>query len=348
MKKRIWGVSLVAAFTVTATLLSGCAAQKTETTAAAAEQTAANSNEEKGNVSAPDGYPSSAINLVVGFNAGGDTDLNNRLMARYVEQRVGNSVAVTNMAGSNGAVAMTQYQNNPTDGYTIIGVNTSAVVNNYASGNCQYNYEDYEVIGIFGRGAGEMLFANKASGITSLEDLMEKSKAAPNSIKMGMSSGGNTHVYALLLQKAGVQCNIVDGGDGSERIAALVGGHVDVCFVPYLTAKEYIETGDVVPLCTLGSRCSALPDTPSIIESGYVDNKIDGSYIWLAPKGTDAAIVKYLADTMADVAMNDSSYQEEQKAINYNDAEIYIGQDAIDWLADAQKIAEENVEVLDN
>ena len=129
-----------------------------------------------------------------------------------------------------------------------------------------------------------MLFANKASGITSMEDLLEKSKANPNSIKMGMSSGGNTHVYALLLQQAGFACNIVDGGDGSDRIAALVGGHVDVCFVPYLTAKEYVENGDVVPLCTIGDRCSALPDTPSINENGYVENNFNNYYVWLAPK----------------------------------------------------------------
>ena len=120
----------------------------------------------------PDGYPNTSMTLVVGFGAGGDTDLNNRLMAQYVEPSFGQSIAVTNMAGSNGSVAMTQYQSTPTDGYTIIGANTSAVVNNFASGTCQYSYKDYEVIAVFGRGAGEMLFANKQSGITSMEDLL--------------------------------------------------------------------------------------------------------------------------------------------------------------------------------
>ena len=116
------------------------------------------------------------MTLVVGFGAGGDTDLNNRLMAQYVEPSFGQSIAVTNMAGSNGSVAMTQYQSTPTDGYTIIGANTSAVVNNFASGTCQYSYKDYEVIAVFGRGAGEMLFANKQSGITSMEDLSAAKK----------------------------------------------------------------------------------------------------------------------------------------------------------------------------
>ena len=342
MKKSMRILSLVAAAACTVTMLASCN-NAAEDTSGSGSQTPGSSSSSSG---LPDGYPSSALNLVVGFNAGGDTDLNNRLMATYMEKRLGTSIAVTNMAGSNGAVAMTQYQSTPNDGYTIIGVNTSALTNNYASGNCQFSYEDYEVIGVFGRGAGEMLFASKESGITSLEDLMEKSQANPGVIKMGMSSGGNTHVYALLLQEAGMQCNIVDGGDGAERIAALVGGHVDVCFVPYLNAKEYIETGDVVPLCTIGSRCAALPDTPSIVESGYVENKIDGSYVWLAPKGTDPAIVSYLAGLMEDVVNNDADYQEEQREINDNDPVVYTGQEALDWLAETQEIANTNVSVL--
>lgn len=222
----------------------------------------------------------------------------------------------------------------------------AALVNNYASGTCQYSYEDFEVIAVFGRAPGDMLFANKASGITSMEDLLEKSKANPNSIKMGMSSGGNTHVYALLLQQAGFACNIVDGGDGSDRIAALVGGHVDVCFVPYLTAKEYVENGDVVPLCTIGDRCSALPDTPSINENGYVENNFNNYYVWLAPKGTDAGIVSYLASLCEDVANNNEKYAADQQAINFNDPFIVTGQDAIDLLAELQDVANENVKVL--
>lgn len=343
--KRIVTLLLVAAMAL-AMAACGNSSAPAETTAAPAAATTAAAAEPAGDGSKPDGYPSTAINLVVGFNAGGDTDLNNRLMAQYMEKKLGQSIAVNNMAGSNGSVAMTQYQSTPTDGYTLIGVNTSALVNNYASGTCQFNYQDFEVVGVFGRGAGEMLFASKASGITSMEDLYEKSNANPNTIKMGMSSGGNTHVYALLLQNGGMKCNIVDGGDGADRIAALVGGHLDVCFVPYLTAKEYIETGDVVPLGTIGDRCSALPDVPSLSETGYVSSKINGCYVWLAPKGTDPAIVSYLSSVMEDVVANDADYQADQQKINYNDAFCVTGQAAQEWLAAAQQVANDNVAVL--
>lgn len=345
MLKRLTALALVL---VMALAVTACGSNTTATETTAPETTApAGSEETTAQASAlPEGYPSTAITLVVGFNPGGDTDLNNRLMAQYMEKSLGQSVAVTNMAGSNGSVAMTQYQSTPTDGYTLIGANTSALVNNYASGTCQYNYQDYEVVGVFGRGAGEMLFASKASGITSLDDLYEKSNAAPNTIKMGMSSGGNTHVYALLLQNGGMQCNIVDGGDGADRIAALVGGHLDVCFVPYLTAKEYIETGDVVPLGAIGDRCSALPDVPSLSETEYVESKINGCYVWLAPKGTDPAIVSYLAEKMQEISDTNTAYQDEQQAINYNDAFCVTGEAAQEWLAAAQQVALDNVAIL--
>ena len=324
-----------------AVALTACGGSSSSTAASSAAASTGSSTAAAGSAEKPADYPNASMSLVVGFNPGGDSDLNNRLMAQYVEPSFGQSIAVTNMAGSNSSVALTQYQSTPNDGYTILGTNTAALVNNYASGTCQYSYEDFEVIAVFGRAAGDMLFANKASGITSMEDLLEKSKANPNSIKMGMSSGGNTHVYALLLQQAGFQCNIVDGGDGSDRIAALVGGHVDVCFVPYLTAKEYVENGDVVPLCTIGDRCSALPDTPSINE-----NNFSNYYIWLAPKGTDAGIVSYLASLCEDVVNSSEKYAEDQQAINFNDPFIVTGQDALDLLAELQQTATDNVAVL--
>ena len=111
---------------------------------------------------------------------------------------------------------------------------------------------------------------------------------------------------------------------------------MDVCFVPYLTAKEYIENGDVTPLCTIGDRCSALPDTPSINESGYVKNNFNGCYIWMAPKGTDAGIVSYLATLCEDVVNNNAKY----------DPFIVTGQDALDFLEELQQTAIENVGVL--
>lgn len=295
---------------------------------------------------APEGWPSATINLIVGFNPGGDTDLNNRMMAQYMEKRLGTSIAVTNLGGSNGSVALTQYKEGPTDGCTIIGVNTSAVTNNEAVGLIDFSYDAYEVVGVYGRSAGELLIASKDSGITSMEDLAEKAEAAPGTITMGVAFGGATHSYGILLKNAGIDCNIVDGGDGANRIASLVGNHVDVCFVPYQNAKEYIETGAVIPLCTMGDSCSALPDVPSITENDYVEHSLNNSYVWLMPKGTDPAVVEYVAGLMTDIVTNDAEYAEAQEAINYNEPVIWTGQEALDYLKELRDIAFLNASVL--
>lgn len=104
---------------------------------------------------APEGYPAQSVNLVVGCEAGSGADLNNRLMAASVAERLGGAIVVRNLAGGQGAVAVTQYQAQPNDGYTVVGVDAAALLDNAASGACPYSFRDMEVIGIFGREAGD-------------------------------------------------------------------------------------------------------------------------------------------------------------------------------------------------
>ena len=295
---------------------------------------------------APAGYPNQAVNLIVGFGAGGDTDTNHRLLAQYVEKLLGKSIAVSNNPGSNGAANMAQYQSQPTDGYTLMAANTAAVLSNYANGKSEYSYQDVEVVAVFGIAPGDMLFASKASGITSMQDLVDKANADPYALNLGTSMGGTTQAYAMMLEANGIYVNIVDGGDGASRAANLLGGHVDVCFVPYLNAKEYIESGDFVCLGTISSGCSQLPGVPSLKDTGYASSVMDGGYIWMAPKGTDPAIVSYLASLVEEVVKNNADYQADQAAINFNDAFVLTGEEALAWLAEAQQVANENAEML--
>ncbi len=295
---------------------------------------------------APAGYPNQPVNLIVGFGAGGDTDTNNRLLAQYVEKLLGTSIAVSNNPGSNGAANLAQYQSQPNDGYTLLGANSASVLSNFANGKSQYNYTDVEVVAVFGQGPGDMLFASKASGITSMQDLVDKANADPYSLNLGTSMGGTTQAYAMMLEANGIYVNIVDGGDGASRAANLLGGHVDVCFVPYLNAKEYIESGDFVCLGTIASSCSQLPGVPSLKDTGYASSVMDSGYIWMAPKGTDPAIVSYLAGLVEEVVKNNADYQADQAAINFNDPFVLTGEEALAWLADCMVVANENAEML--
>lgn len=292
---------------------------------------------------APAGYPNTSINLYIGWGAGGDTDLSNRLMANYMEKLLGVSIAANNVTGSNGAVCMSQYQAQPNDGYTLIGANTNAVLQNYSNGTCPYSYKDYEVVGVFCQTAGDMLFANKESGITSIEDLKAKAAANPFEVKVGCAFGGLTQAYALMMQQQ-IDIDVVDGGDSANRIAFLVGNHVDACFVGYANAKEYIKTGDVIPLATIASSSSVV-DVPNLADAGLALSPFDGSYIWLAPKGTDPEIIAYLGELMQQVAA-DPQYCEEQYQYTYNEMTCLTGEEALAWLEASQAVADANAAIL--
>ena len=343
-----------------AMILAGCSSKPAQTAAEASKtEKAAGSTQQNSTVqenketeapkqeTAELDYPKKPINLIVAFNAGGDTDLNNRLMAKYVEKELGVSVVVTNLGGSNGAVALTQYKDSKeTDGYTILGSNISGLTNNEATGVMEFGWDAFETVAVFGQPAGELVFASKNSGITSIEDLIGKSAESPNKIRFAVATGGGSHVTALAINKAGAACAIVDGGDGANRLASLIGGHVEVASIPYLNAKEYIETGDVVPLLSVGTaRSSALPEVPTAIESGIDLAHVSG-YAWVAPKGTDQAICEKLNKAMMKIAKENEDYQKEQYEYNYNDALVRGIDDSKSYLAGARESAFKNAEVL--
>lgn len=201
-----------------------------ETVAEATTEPATEAVTEATEATAPEGYPAQSVNLVVGCEAGSNTDLNNRLMAASVAERLGGDLVVRNLAGDNGALAVSQYQAQPSDGYTIVGIGTAALLDNAMSGACPYSFRDMEVIGIFGR-----------------------------------------------------------------------------------------ESGDT-----------------------------DSCSVWLAPKGTDSAIVEYLARLMQDAAENDKTYMDAQREINSSDPFVLTGQEAIVWLTAAEAAVRDDELAKDN
>ena len=89
-----------------AAALTACGGSSSSTAASSSAASTAGSTAAAGSAEKPADYPNASMSLVVGFNPGGDSDLNNRLMAQYVEPSFGQSIAVTNMAGSNSSVAL--------------------------------------------------------------------------------------------------------------------------------------------------------------------------------------------------------------------------------------------------
>lgn len=171
---------------------------------------------------------------------------------------------------------------------------------------------------LYGKQAGENIVVRADSPYKSLEELVNASKAAPGTIKYGVSMGGGVYIASVIMDKeVGAKFNVVDTGDASNRLTALFGGHVDATSIPYSAAKEYIESGQLRSLGTLLSeRSKLLPDIPSASEI-YKNLSVDTFYVILAPKGTDPAIVAKLNAAIQKVVKENPEYKTEVEKMNF-------------------------------
>lgn len=304
MKKRITALIVTAA--LAASVLAGCAGSGSGATqTASTAEPASAAQEDSGEQDA--GWPEKPINLIVSMGAGGDGDTMIRLIAPALEKELGTQIAITNVAGGNGSIAMDQLMNSTEpDGYTFLVNNTAALAANPATGLVDYTWDEAcEPVAVYAKHSGEILWVRKDSPYQTLEDAVAASQENPDKITLGISMGGSVYAASIMLQQAGGKFALVDAGDGSDRIVSLLGGQVDIADAGYGIGKEYIESGDLRPLCTLmGSRSAALPDVPAANESGY-DVELNNLFLIVAPKGTDDAVKQKFADAIIKVVMND-------------------------------------------
>jgi len=294
-------------------VLAGCTSGGNQS-AAAPEETKA----PEGNSEAAASWPEKPVNIIMTHGAGGDTDYNGRLLSKNLEAKLGKPFVVTNVTGGNGSIAMTQGKDTNPDGYTFVVTNTAALSANEASGLVDFGYNAFDPVAIYGKQSGEVLIVKGDASYNTVEELIAATSDNPGKIKLGISMGGAVYAASIMIERSGAQFAVVDAGDGADRMASLIGGHVDATIVPYLTAREYIENGDVKPMCTLMStRSAGMPDVPTAQEAGIKELVIDTMYAVLAPKGTDPAIIEKLNAAIQDIVLKDEEYGKTYLEFNF-------------------------------
>jgi len=269
-------------------------------------------SEQGGKASAADAWPKQNITIIMTHGAGGDTDYNGRLIGRFLEKKLGVSVVVNNVTGSNGNIALAQYRNGKNDGYTFIMTNTTALSGNEATGMSDFGYDAFEPVCIYGKQSGENIIVPADSPYQTLQDLIRISQEKPNTVKFGISTGGGVYIASVILAQSGAKFVAMDQGDGAARMTALLGKHVDATIVPYATAKQYIEAGKVKTLATLLTEPpTLLKHIPAASKAGVPDLMMDTMYVALAPKGTPAAIVEKFNKAIVEVVTTNEEYKKE-------------------------------------
>ncbi|SDK99091.1 tripartite tricarboxylate transporter substrate binding protein [Natronincola ferrireducens] len=248
-------------------------------------------------------WPQKTIQIIAPYNPGGDTDFNARAYAQFLTEELGQPVVVSNVNGSGGVVGSRTVKEANPDGYTVLFMHPALLINELA-GTADYGIEDFEYVATSGVVPGETITVHKNSGFKNLEDLIKYSQEHPGKINVSADMATMTHIMALQLQEAGANINIVSAGGASDRVAALLGGHIDVIINSYGTIADYLETGDFVALGQTNlERSKGFPDIAPAKEQGY-DVYFEKYYFFAMPKGTPQEIINRFSEAVKNVSEN--------------------------------------------
>jgi tripartite-type tricarboxylate transporter receptor subunit TctC len=247
-------------------------------------------------------WPTRPIQVVVIANPGGDTDFNARMMAKYFNEITGKTMVVTNVAGGGGTLAAEQVKGAAADGNTILFTHPGQLIVNEVAGLTEDSFDTFDVSCIAGVDKSTVFVASKQSGVTSMKDLVDKSKANPGSITYGTEMGSFSHLQGLMLEKlTGAKLKMVDGGTVSDRVVGMLGGRLDMGAITYGSVQDYVQGGQMVALGQPNAERNAmLGEVPTLKEQG-LDITMDKPYVVAFPKGTDPAIVKKMSDIMQQI-----------------------------------------------
>ena len=237
---------------------------------------------------------SRAVTLVVAFPAGGPTDVLARAVAADLATRIGQPFIVENRSGAAGNVGAASVAKAAADGGTFLLATTSVVNNRFMYRNLPFDTDRDLVPIVLVSKTPIVLVASRASGLASLPALIDAAKARPGRINLGSPGYGTAaHITAELLQRtAGFKLTHVPYRGSTPLIADLLSGQIDIVTDLLPTQLPQIKAGNYPGLIvTSAVRSAALPELPTVAESGFAGFEATSWNAVLAPTGTPTDIV---------------------------------------------------------
>ena len=241
-------------------------------------------------------YPARPVRVVVGFAAGGSTDIGARLIGQWLQERLGQPFVIENRPGAATNIATETVVRAPADGYTLVMVGPSSAVNATLYPNLNFVFlRDIAPVASMIR-QPQVMLANPSLPAKSVPELIAYAKANPGKITMasaGIGSMGHL-VGELFKMMAGVDCVHVPYRGAAPMLTDLLGGQVLMSFAGISGSIAHIRSGKLRALAvTTATRAEALPDVPTVGE--FVPGYEAGDWLGVgAPRRTPPAIVDKL------------------------------------------------------
>ncbi|MCS6765367.1 MAG: tripartite tricarboxylate transporter substrate binding protein [Candidatus Protistobacter heckmanni] len=247
---------------------------------------------------AQDAYPSKPLRIVVPFSPGGGIDI----LARTIGQRLGDqwkvSVVVDNRPGASGNIGTDIAAKSPPDGYALLMTANTIIMTPSLIKTTPYDaVKDFTPVSMLAIGS-LALVTRPNLGIKTAKGLLEYAQANPGKLNYGSPGNGTPHHLAmeLLKQRAGVDIVHVPYKGSGGLVSDVIGGQVDVAFLPIHQALPHVKTGKIVMLAAGGARRTAVtPDVPSLEEALNIrDIDVDMWYGLYLPAGAPKPVTAKL------------------------------------------------------
>lgn len=252
-----------------------------------------------------EGYPEKPIEVIVGYSAGGGTDVMARTTMPYIEKYLGGgaSIVVKNVPGASGQIGITEVANAAPDGYTLGTFNLPGMMARTLDREAGYDRDSFTYLANVVNDPN-VIVSSKDSGIDTMDDLIAAAKENPLAITVGMSSlGGDDHFLLIKLQKmTETEFTIVPFKGSAPARTAVMGGHVAVGIFNVSEVAKFAGELNILGVAQ-PERSEFAPDTPTFREQGL--DLINGSLRGVvAPAGLPDDIAAKLRDAFEKAAQD--------------------------------------------
>ena len=248
-------------------------------------------------VQAAERYPTRPIRVIVPFPPGGSTDFNARAIQDKLSDQLGQQIVIDNRGGASGQIGTRLVKDSTPDGYTLVLHTIAFVTSPILYGNAGYDpVNDFMPITMISQ-VPTTVSVHPSVPVHSMKELLELAKSKPGQLIYASSGiGTNSHITGELFNLMGnTSIRAIQYKGGGPALAAVVSGEVQIGFSNITQTARMAEAGRVRMLAVSSlARSPSAPNLPTVAESGLPGFEMAAWHVIAAPRGTPAAVIKYL------------------------------------------------------
>jgi len=285
-------------------------------------------------------YPNKPIRLVVPFPPGGSTDYNARAIQDKWTELMGEQIVIDNRGGASGQIGTKIVKQSDPDGYTLLLHTVAFVTSPVLYKKAGYDpLKDFIPVSLISK-VPTTVSVHPSVPVKSVKELIALAKSRPGDLTYaGSGNGTNSHITGELFNlMAHTSIRVIQYKGGGPALAAVVGGEVQVGFSNISQTVRMVEAGRLRALAVSSlKRSPAMPNLPTVAESGLPGFEMVAWHIIAAPRGTPAAIMKSLNEKLRATLADRTILQRFEKGgmepvpMSSQETSAYIGAEQVKW-----------------